>query len=216
MVDVDYANKCPAPTIEVKDEADPTLILTLDPKKGADNVRDMAQHLVDHVCVICTQQFQTTEDLKKHFWDHDENIGQVGCLFCKVAFPTKDDLVDHIMGGCLTYNPEPNTATANTAALLGTSLLFQALQSITFLTLMLLITTFHYLPYLPPFRTLAKAIKVNARNFFASPRFVFAGATSVLARTRTKDTKNFCGTKRYVFTSNISMQSSITLKAVLL
>ncbi len=47
MVDFDYANKCPAPTIDVKDEADPTLILTLDPKKGAENVRDMAQHLVD-------------------------------------------------------------------------------------------------------------------------------------------------------------------------
>ncbi len=78
---------------------------------------------------------------------------------------------------------------------------------------MLLVTTFHYLPYLPPFRTLAKAVKVNARNFLArgfvaSPRFVFAGATSVIARTRT--------TKRYVFSSNISMQSSITLKAVLL
>jgi len=78
---------------------------------------------------------------------------------------------------------------------------------------MLLVTTFHYLPYLPPFRTLAKAVTVNARNFLArgfvaSPRFVFAGATSVIARTRT--------TKRYVFSSNISMQSSITLKAVLL
>ncbi len=86
---------------------------------------------------------------------------------------------------------------------------------------MLLITTFHYLPYLPPFRTLAKAVTVNARNFLArgfvaSPRFVFAGATSVIARTRTKETKNSCGTKRYVFSSNISMQSSITLKAVLL
>jgi len=88
---------------------------------------------------------------------------------------------------------------------------------------MLLVTTFHYLPYLPPFRTLAKAVKVNARNFLArargfvaSPRFVFAGATSVIARTRTKETKNSCGTKRYVFSSYISMQSSITLKAVLL
>jgi hypothetical protein len=129
MVDVDYAKKCPAPTINIKDEADPTLILTLDPKKGAENVRDMAQHLVDHVCVICTQQFQTTEDLKKHFWDHDENIGQVGCLFCKVAFPTKEDLVDHIMGGCNTWGdatPEPKTAArpVGPAALLGTSLLF--------------------------------------------------------------------------------------------
>lgn len=135
MVDVDYAKKCPAPTINIKDEADPTLILTLDPKKGAENVRDMAQHLVDHVCVICTQQFQTTEDLKKHFWDHDENIGQVGCLFCKVAFPTKEDLVDHIMGGCNTWGdatPEPKTAArpVGPAALLGTSLLFQVLQTI--------------------------------------------------------------------------------------
>ena len=135
MVDFDYANKCPAPTIDVKDEADPTLILTLDPKMGAESVRDMAQHLVDHVCVICTQQFQTTEDLKKHFWDHDENIGQVGCLFCKVAFPTKEDLVDHIMGGCNTWGdatPEPKTAArpVGPAALLGTSLLFQVLQTI--------------------------------------------------------------------------------------
>ena len=88
---------------------------------------------------------------------------------------------------------------------------------------MLLVTTFQYLPYLPPFRTLAKAIKANARNFVArargfvaSPGFEFAGATSVIARTRTKETKNSCGTKRYVFSSYISMQSSITLKAVLL
>jgi len=66
MVDVDYANTYPGP-IELNDEEDPTLILTLDPKKGAENVRDMAQHLVDHVCVICSQQFQTTDDLKKTF-----------------------------------------------------------------------------------------------------------------------------------------------------
>lgn len=103
--------------VTIFDEQKPNLSLQLDPNLSQAEVTDMAQHMVDHVCVICAQQFNTSEDLQKHFWDHDDNISHVGCLICNVGFPSKDELVDHILRGCHTSDPKTPTSPV---ALIGT------------------------------------------------------------------------------------------------
>lgn len=61
-------------------------------------VTELGRKLSSNVCILCTKEFRTNDQLESHFWDHTDDSFQLQCLICDQPFFSKDDLLIHVKG----------------------------------------------------------------------------------------------------------------------